>query len=449
MSQEKKADKLVENFIPEHERLLRETNPWTRRFAVWLLLLAVACTGVWLSIAKVDTQVIARGIVETAQPRSTIHAFNSGYVVDLRVNIGDVVKKGETLITVRNESSEVDIQKLEHDLLKVEAEILRLEAEIFGETPARFSHNHDVHQLENSAYLANMQLHEVSLSRLLEQAEELASQIAEKERELPVLQEHYELMDQLANVREDLFKKEQERFQRDGPKRLEYLEAAAVSVSSQRVLISARHEISSLRRRNEQIQTAINAYLIERESSLRQQMVEAHRKYDDLRNHHRKAVQSNEFIYLKAPFEGVVVSRTNKAEGTLVQAGESLLELIPANSELRAVFDVSLPDIARVDPGAAVILKLDALPFTKHGVMHGSVTLISPDVERESFTGAQEMVFRSWAKIEDIQLREMPPGFVLQPGMTLEANIKTDERTILSFLTYPILRTLSQSFIEP
>ncbi|WP_170419298.1 HlyD family type I secretion periplasmic adaptor subunit [Ruegeria atlantica] len=449
MSQEKKADKLVENFIPEHERLLREANPWTRRLAIWLLLLAVAGAGVWLSVAKVDTQVIARGIVETVQPRSTIHAFNSGYVVDLRVQIGDFVKKGETLVTVRNDSSEVDIQKLEHDLLKVEAEILRLEAEIFGETPERFSHDKAVHELEKNAYAANMQLHEVSLSRLLEEAEELASQIKEKERELPVLQEHYELMDQLAKVREELFKKEQERFQRDGPKRLEYLEAAAVSVSSERVLINVKHEIASLQRRNEQIQTAISAYMIERESSLRTEMVEAHRKYDDLRNQHRKAVQNNEFIHLKAPFEGVVVNRTNKAEGTLVQAGESLMELIPADSELQAVFDVSLPDIARVDPGAPVILKLDALPFTKHGVMHGSVTLISPDVERESFTGAQEMVFRSWATIEDIQLREMPSGFVLQPGMTLEANIKTGDRTIMSFLTYPILRTLSQSFIEP
>ena len=47
------------------------------------------------------------------------------------------------------------------------------------------------------------------------------------------------------------------------------------------------------------------------------------------------------------------------------------------------------------------------------------------------------------------ELRDVPRSFRLIPGMAVTAEIKAGERTILSYLLYPILRGLDESIREP
>ena len=53
----------------------------------------------------------------------------------------------------------------------------------------------------------------------------------------------------------------------------------------------------------------------------------------------------------------------------------------------------------------------------------------------------------------DVDISEMRPKrdneqIIIQPGMTLTAEIKTGENTVLRYLTKPILKTVSESLSE-
>ncbi|MDA7965363.1 HlyD family type I secretion periplasmic adaptor subunit [Ruegeria sp.] len=443
------VDRLITTFAPAHERLLNEDNSFVQRVTVWTFLLVVAGTIIFLNFATVNSQIIATGILQTTTPKSVVQAFNSGRLINLNVDIGDRVKKGHLLATVQNESSQVDFEAVKYEQMVSRALVRRLKAEISGDVPGRFSIDPHVNELEVQAFRANMELHEISRKRLEEEYSENHSLIASKRREIPTLSKQYELMQELLSVRKALYESEQDQFRRDGPQKVDYLQTATAVADIERQLVLAREEIATLQRRAIKIQTTQASYELERRQQLQQELLAATKQFEDSQKKFQKVLKKNELVDLYAPFDAIIVARTDKADGTLIEAGEAVFQLLPQDSQLQAVIDVRLTDIARVEPQSDVTLKLDSLPFTKHGVLRGKVAKISADVESQNYTGQQDLVFRSWIDIETNELVDTPANFELQPGMTLEANIKTGKRTILSYLINPIFRTVSQSFIEP
>ena len=145
----------------------------------------------------------------------------------------------------------------------------------------------------------------------------------------------------------------------------------------------------------------------------------------------------------------MILSVKTSTPGTVVRSGEMLFELVPAEVPLEAEVDIAPRDAARLQIGDKVSVKLDALPFVKHGQIDGRLRLVSEDTFEKGLNGHPGPVFRARVSLEKMALSDTPPGFRLVPGSTVSADIKVGTRKLITYFTYPILRSGSTSFREP
>jgi HlyD family secretion protein len=113
--------------------------------------------------------------------------------------------------------------------------------------------------------------------------------------------------------------------------------------------------------------------------------------------------------------------------------------------------EIDPADVGFVRAGDTVRVKLESLPFQRHGTLTGRLTVIgentvsASDPAKTDQTRAQ--VYRGLIEItSDVQssLRELPTNFRLIPGMRVVAEIQIGKRSVISSLLDPIMRTLDE-----
>ena len=144
---------------------------------------------------------------------------------------------------------------------------------------------------------------------------------------------------------------------------------------------------------------------------------------------------------IKAHARGVVMELKVQHRGQSVPPGDPIAELIPIDGGMQAEVRLLPSDISHVHPGQAVRIAIDGIEPHRHGYLEGVVEKISPS----TFVDENALpYYRAMIKLETDELDGMP----LTPGMTIQAQIKTDQRTILEYLLKPVYRAWNTAFRE-
>ena len=156
--------------------------------------------------------------------------------------------------------------------------------------------------------------------------------------------------------------------------------------------------------------------------------------------------------------------------GGVVQPAQPLMVIVPCNSGdasdaascnegITVEAFVQNKDIGFVGVGQRVAVKLEAFNFTDYGLIEGTVTNISRDAIDQSQQPA--------GSSRDENGRPIQPGLVyaakielacgpddparhalcdrVQPGMSVQAEIKTGQRRIIQYLLSPISQAMSEA----
>jgi HlyD family secretion protein len=174
------------------------------------------------------------------------------------------------------------------------------------------------------------------------------------------------------------------------------------------------------------------------------------------------AERRRSLVELRAPADGVVLELGQRAIGSVAKEAEPLITLVPRTNRIEAEVDVDSADVARLRVGDSVRVKLDALPFQRHGTIGGTVRVITensfqPDKNAGQAPGPQTgkdpdgrpAFFRARITLGALTLQDVPPDFRLIPGMTSTAEILVGKRTIISYLLDPVIRVFDESLREP
>ncbi len=443
------AKQFAESFKPDYLRYARPRTPWSALLSIWIVLAAILAGVVWMAFATIDSQVITRGVVEPVMRKTVVQSFHSGVLQAIEVNIGERVLKGQLLATIKNETTMADLESIRFKVTSISARIRRMSAELSFQMPRRFSADEGMDQIERSVFDANKLAHHNALAIFDAQSESINSALEAHSIEVETMQVQLKYLGDLSKLREDLFNKEKESFRRDGPRRVEFLQAKSAEADGLRRAHRLQTEMLTLRQKLHETKQKRAQYLSQRRAKLSKELEESAIKLRNAQKQIAKYEEARRLVRLVAPFDGIITSVSQKAPGTLVESGEVMIAMIPKKARLRAAVDIMPRDVSRVYVGAPASIKLDSLPFDRHGILRGRVELITKDLQEKNVTGQRDTVFRGWISIDKDELRERPKFFVVHPGITLEASIKTDERTILSYLIYPITRGLSKSLIEP
>ena len=162
-----------------------------------------------------------------------------------------------------------------------------------------------------------------------------------------------------------------------------------------------------------------------------------------------KLKRNQQDVNLLSPISGTVLKLEDNFEGSVVEPGDGLLTIVPEDVALYVLIDIDPKNITNVYEGAKVKILLDAMPSQKHGELVGKLISISKDTRDEDISGEKGSVYRGKVEIIANNLRNVPKDFTLLPGMNVSGNVISGTRPLITYLIYPVIKTINTAMREP
>jgi len=155
---------------------------------------------------------------------------------------------------------------------------------------------------------------------------------------------------------------------------------------------------------------------------------------------------------LTSPVRGLVKNIRMNTLGGVVSAGAPVMEIVPVDEQVLVELRVKPRDIGFVRVGQAVEIKLSAYDFSVYGSLHGTVDTLSPDAIGDSdrnqpASGADSGWYRALVRADASKLKAGGKPLTVLPGMVGTAEIRTGQRTVLSFILRPMMKA-TEAFTE-
>jgi adhesin transport system membrane fusion protein len=145
---------------------------------------------------------------------------------------------------------------------------------------------------------------------------------------------------------------------------------------------------------------------------------------------------------LKSPVSGLVKSIRVNTIGGVVAGGAPIMEIVPLGPRVLIEARIKPKDIGFVRVGQHAEIKLSGYDYNVYGGLKGKVQFISPDALGDTEKAGQDAgYYRALVPAEISTLRRKGKELPVIPGMTGTLEIKTGERTVLSFLLRPVLKS--------
>lgn len=372
------------------------------RWSIWTALIGIILLLVWASFAKIDQVTRASATVIASARTQEIQASEGGVLTELAVREGEEVKRGQLLVVLEEERAKAALDNSASKIAALQAKLARLEAEIF-QKPLSFSESVNAYPeyVQNQTALYNRRRQAIN-----EEVSSLENMLVLAKREL--------------SMNEPLL---------------------AYGDVSQADVIKLRRQVADI---EAQINNKRNKYFEEAQAEMTKAQEELDTQLEELRDR----AQVLEEKRLMAPTEGKVNNIKVTTIGGVVKPGEVIMQILPTSSDLVVEAEVSPADIAYVKEGQAATVKLDAYDYSIFGAMNGTVEYISPDTLIEQTPEGERAYYRVLIVITGAEFAGRADEIVIRPGMTASVDIKAMERTVLSYLTKPITKTLSEGLGE-
>lgn len=363
--------------------------------SLYLMLAFLVVAAVWATIARVDVITRAEGRVVPDGHEQTIASLEGGILRALHVREGMAIEAGDVVA----ELDPTRVAAMQNEgrarRLGLLGALARLEAELSGEAPVfpdALAAAPDVIAGETATWQSRRQA--------LQDAQ------AATERSLALLESELRLAEELTAAgmmpevevmrlrrqRSDLVQERQER-------QNQYRQQASAD------LVRVRNELAQL-----------NEQLVVRDDVL-------------------------ERTVLRSPVRGLVKNIRVTTEGGVVAPGAPIMEIVPMSGRVLIEAKIAPADIGFVREGQPVTVKLSAYEYNTYGGLRGTIEYISPDALGEIDRGNGETWYRARVRVDDSTLRYRGEPLPVRPGMTGSVEISTSDRTVMSFLLRPVLKS--------
>jgi S-layer protein transport system membrane fusion protein len=401
----------------------RASTDWPKTLRVGFAVIAITFVGLggWTAFAHIDSAVVAEGTVAVETSRKTLQHFEGGIVAEILARDGDLVHEGDVLLRLDRTRSEATDRTYRQEL----AIALAMEARLFAQRdmadavqfPTEVLARKDdplvaVAMRDNDGQFQNRR---ESLLRLIDVLEK---QIAQASRGLVAVPRVTTL--------------ERQQMQTKGQ-----FETAKINI------IKGRDKIAELRARIDQ---ARQDYRQEGANAI----PEVRKTIGDARQQLVIASDALQRVEIKAPVTGTVQQLRIFTIGGVIKPGDPILDLVPQSDTLVVRAKVMPVDIDRIGPGMKVDIRVPQFLKFEIKPIEGVVRSVSRDSMVDQTPGAsnpQLPYFVIEVAVDragiDEELRDR-----LTAGMMVETIIRTQERTVLSYLTAPLRNRLAKSMRE-
>ncbi len=387
--------------VEDDERQASKTLIWATAITLFLGL-------GWASFFELDEITRGQGKVIPSSREQVIQSLDSGVMSEMFVREGSVVEKDQILLRIDDARSGAVYREAQEKYLALLALSSRLKAEAYG-TSLVFP---DELKAEPALMRQELQAFNARKLALSESLRSLDASLSSVTRELTITE---------PMVRQGVMSE------------VELLRLKR----QQSELMGQRAE------RQNRYLTDANNELVRVASELSQTKESATAREDAFRR-----------TTIKSPMKGVVKNVQITTVGGVVQAGQSILEIVPTEDEMLVEAYVKPAEVAFLKVGQPAVVKLTAYDFNKYGGLDGVLEHLSPDTlrdEKQRKPGnpveLEEGLYRIIIRVKPSP--ELRNGLRLtpSPGMTASVEIRTGYKTVLEYIFRP-LQNVSQALRE-
>lgn len=404
--------------------------------------------GGWAATTELAGAVVGSGTLVVDSYSKKVQHLTGGVVGELNVREGAKVKAGDVLIRLDETVTRANLQIVVKNLDELAARQTRLEAERDGreqldypaELAARVSDRNVMRMLAGEYKLFEMrriaragrkaQLDE-RIGQLRDQIRGLEEQIGAKDRETNFIDQ------ELVGVRE-LWRKNLVQITR-----VTTLERDAARLHGERgALVAAIAEA-----RGKITETTLQIMQVDQDlrTEVGKELAEIRAKASELVEKRVAAEDQLKRIDIRAPQDGTVQQLAQHTVGGVINAGEPIMLIVPANDSLVVEVRIAPQEIDRVSIGQPVLLRFTAFNQRTTPQLNGEVSQVSADVTVDQKSGASYYVTR--IAVPDTEIARLG-GVKLIAGMPVEAFIQTGQRTVMSYLVKPLSDQLMHAWRE-
>jgi adhesin transport system membrane fusion protein len=362
---------------------------------MWFCVFTVIIFVTWAGWAKLDDVTRGEGRVVPAGRLQSIQSLDGGLLAELKVSEGDTVHVGQTLLVLDQTRYRAAYKETEEQVHTLVAAVARLEAEVSGAGDIRFPPQYTLATSLTQSELDLFNARRVRLEKML----------GSLKRKKDLSLKHFKLLEPLQK-------------------------SQAVSEIE---LIQVRRDIAALEGEMLALSRgfAEEAYaeLVQKKGELGRLLQVAAQRSDQL--------QKTE---VRSPVRGKVNTIHVNTEGAVIGQGEVIMDVLPLDDRLYVETRINPKDVAFLVPGMPATIKLTAYDFSVYGSLEGEVIKISADSIQEETVRGKESFYRVLVSLKQEFLAAQGQELVIKPGMMAEVDIKTGERSVLSYLLNPIVK---------
>lgn len=395
----------------------------------------------WSYITEVDEVAVTFGEIVPAGSVQTVQHLEGGIVAEILVREGQIVESGDVL--VRLDPAGVMAERAQ--MLARRAGLL-LKAERLRAIGTDREPDFSIVGPEYGDLAADqLDIYRVQTGSQDSARQVVLNQIEQTRAELDVLTEQERtLRRHLAIVRDELAIRE-ELFKKGLSSKIQYLdlqrEANRASGDVNEII---QERLKALQAHEETKNRLVQDIAQAKEQAL-EEMGSVTNELAQVREAIAKMDDRVARLEVKAPVRGIINGLEAQTVGGVLSPGAKITDVVPLDKELVVETKINTRDVGHMRVGQPVTIKVMSYDFARYGGITGELTAISATTfmneKDEPYYKAKVALDRSYVGFNPEENRVMP-------GMTVQADVTTGQKTLLQYLLKPVYSSVNEAFRE-
>jgi hemolysin D len=432
--------------------VIAERPSLASRATIWIIGAAIVSSVAIMGVYPVDRVVAVPGKVVSRTANRVVQPLETAIVRQIDVREGQLVHAGDLLARLDPTFAQADAGSLDAQVASLQAETDRLQAEATG--GAYSSDGSPASELQAMIFAQRHAEKTARLENYRRKIDSAQAQIARTTSDIVNYADELRAAQAKEGIRRQL-----EKLQLGS--KLNTLDAGAQRADVTRSLQAAFAANAAAKSDLEALISERDGYVQQTRSQTSEQLTEQGRKLADAKDQQAKASLRRRLVDVRADRDAIVLNVAKVSAGSVVQSGDELITLVPADAPLEIEASIPARDAGFVSTGDHAVIKFDTFPYTTYGFATGTLTTISAD----SFSSPREKpgraaesgqepaggaaFFRGNLSLDEMKLHNLPIGFRMTPGMPVTADINVGRRTVLSYLLAKVVPALTEGMREP
>lgn len=415
----KKDEDLKYDFLPSAIEIIEKPASPLGKTIIIIISIFVISIIIWAMIAKIDVIVVSNGNIVPVDGIKVVDSNVNGEIVSINKGEGDIVKEGDEILILENVNGD-----FEEENIKSELELNKLKLEIINNK----INNTLLDEIYKKYNIDSNKIEEIKLQENIEKSQ----------RE----EEYNSYLDSLNKTEEQINEIKKE-IDSDKEKYDKLKTETSTIISSYKDSI-----LDDIKNKENQIKSLENEkedYIKQRENSEQEyklSMIEKRNQIEEnikSEENNLEALENNNSKYtIKSPVNGVILNANYNTVGSYINQSKAIAEIISDDSELEIETYIPNKDIARIEKGKNVVIKVEAYNYQKYGTLNGTVEYISPSAIVSETLGVVYKVKINFDK-------EQNKNINILPGMTTTLEIKSGKKRIIEYFLEPFEKTIDNA----